>query len=101
MSESEDMNKKFEKFITELEDGNFEVKDRKGNKYILEEGTGEDLEKAQDISTKMNKTVELILLKKMLIEPKLSDDDIRALPTSTYTRLKLSVGYITGLTDFL
>jgi len=88
-------------FITELEDGSYEVVTKSGKKYTLRELSGDDLERTQRLAKQTNVDVERLLVVRSLIEPKITDDEFGKLPGGDFTRLKLAITYVYGMNDFL
>lgn len=87
-------------WMQEVEDGIWKVQGKK-KEYLLEETDARNLEQAFRTAENTNTaSVERILLKKSMKEPKLTDDEVDKIRGSDYMRLKLSIVYIYNLQDF-
>ncbi len=102
MDEQEVVNKLKTKpeWIVETEDGNYEIT-LKGKKYIMAEQSGETIERCEIMSKKTNTSMESLLARQSLINPKLTDEEFSKLPGGVYAKLKFATVYIYGLNDFL
>lgn len=87
------------KWIKE-ENGKFTA-ELKGIKYIMKEQKGSVLDTCEKRAEKGLNSLEVLLAKESLIEPKLTDQDFENLPGSVYLKLKLMTIYVYELNDFL
>jgi hypothetical protein len=90
---------KLPSWIIENEDGTYTVKTKDGD-FIMEEQSGEVIDKVNRLSEKTNVDVDSLLVTRSLIEPKLSDEDLKKLKGSSYMRLKAAIAYVYDMTDF-
>ena len=88
------------KYVEENDDGTFTIHLRHNtdkitnNKVIMEEQTGEVLESVEKMAEKTGTSYEMLLARRSIIEPQLSDEDLLKLKGSDYTRVKLGVLYV-------
>jgi len=98
--------KKMPSWIKENEDGTFTLSLKKENlipdgKVVMEEQNGQVLESCQKLSTSTGKEMEVLLARRSIISPKLTDEDFDKLKGSNFIKLKYAVMKIYGLADFL
>ena len=98
MNELEEF-KKLPSWIKEMEDGSYEIT-IKNKKYIMQERDGSIIERCTKLSEKGIGSLEILLARESLVDPKMTDEEFSALKGSIYMKLKVAVAYVYGLNDF-